>query len=230
MKIKFTAILLLVLIVTAKYNSASAQNEQSKWAVGLGMNAVDDNGSGLPSFSSLMLVPLPSKVHAARYLGHGVSLDASVCYNKFPTGKKLIGEPDTLTTSNNLLLSFDLSLKYDLYKFYYVVNDLVRGIKREDDAISRTAFFTYFDPYLLWGYGYTQRPYREKTPNTPTNNFGAGFNVWIKSFIGLNFQSVAKFRLKEGASNYIQYSFGVIYRFPKAPAAGNESKKVNMAF
>ena len=231
MKKIFSVFILCAVIAAAKFNPAVAQNENMKWAVGLGMNAVEDNGRTSP-FSNLLLVPMPSTIHGARYLGHGISLDAAVCYNKYVNGTLINGaEIPNVTSSNSLFLSFDLSLKYDLYKFYYLVHDLVKGIKRDDADISRSTFFNYFDPYILYGYGYTQRSYVQGIKDTPTNNFGAGFNIWIQPYIGLNFQSIAKFRMVNATSNYLQYSFGIIYRFPKGAASSEKgNKKINISF
>jgi hypothetical protein len=232
MKIKLSAFLLLAVFAAAKFNPVAAQNVQSKWLVGLGWSFVDDDGKIAPSFSNLMFVPYPSTVHGGRYLGHGVTVDASVCYSKYSNGKIVNGvEAINVGNGNNLYFSFDLMLKYDLHEFYYQLHKRPEARKDEADANRKKQFMDYFDPYILFGYGYTYRAYYANIAGSPTNNFGLGFNVWIKSFIGINLQAMGKFRMMDKVSNHVLYTAGIVYRFPRGEGqAGEGSKKVNMKF
>jgi hypothetical protein len=226
MKNLFSAFILLAFFLFTKNDYAVAQNENTPNLVGFGWNAVDDNGSAGPSFRDWMIVPFPATIHGARYLVYGLSLDASLCYSKCKNGIVINGwEISNITNSNNLFFSFDVNLKYDVYRIY---NKMF-----EHDSGVRDKFFTWFDPYILFGYGYAQRSYAHGTKHAPTNNFGAGFNFWIKPYpaFGLNFQGIAKVSMGNGCSNFIHYSAGLIYRFGKPiVTSGTETKKLNMPF
>ena len=228
MRIKFSAFILLVLFAVAKFTPSVAQNAEMKWATGIGWNAVDDHGQIVPSFGNLMYVPFPSTIHIARFLGHGVSLDAAVCYNKYANGKIINGiEATNVTNSNSLYFSFDANLKYDLYEFALQLGGHQSHTVEGGD--NKFHFFKYFDPYVLFGYGYTYRAYTLVPGHTTdiTNNLGLGFNVWIKYFLGINIQAAAKFRMMNEVSNYVQFSAGVIYRFPRNVTKESD-KKVNL--
>jgi len=229
MKIKFSAILLLLSIAAAKFNPSLAQDGEMKWAIGLGVNGVND-GTLAPSFANMLLLPYPSTIHGARFLGHGVSLDAAVCYNKYVNGKIINGaEATNVTSSNNLYFSFDANLKYDLYEFALQLQGRRSHVMATDDGKGKKFdLFNYFDPYVLFGYGYTYRGYHQENGNNIaiTNNLGLGFNVWIKYFLGINIQVAEKFKMVNDVYNHVQLSAGVIYRFPRNVVAA--SKKVNM--
>ena len=230
MKIKFSAFILLLFFAAAKFNPSFAQNAEMKWAVGLGINAVNDDGRSLPAFKNMMGVPYPSSIHGGLFLGNGVTLDATISYNKYVNGKIINGEESTnVTSSNNLYFSFDAIIKYDLHEFYNQVYGKKKISKQlVADNVKKFRLFDYFDPYALFGYGYTYRAYSLIPGHTDavTNNLGLGFNVWIKPYIGLNFQGMAKFRMINQVSNHSQFSFGVIYRFSKI-GTGAANKLLN---
>jgi hypothetical protein len=183
-----------------------------------------------PSFSNLMYVPFPSTIHGARFLGKGVTLDAAICYNKYSNGKIINGvEATNVTGSNSLYFSFDANIKYDLYEFGLQLRGHQSHIVKDEGGENKFHFFNYFDPYVLFGYGYTYRAYSLVPGHVDaiTNNVGLGFNVWVKYFLGINIQAAAKFKMVNEVSNHIQFSAGVIYRFPRNVVTEG-SKKVNI--
>ncbi|MFH1004423.1 MAG: hypothetical protein V1781_02860 [Bacteroidota bacterium] len=217
MKTKFAIFILFVFITVAKFTPSVAQNSKMRWAIGLDWNAIDDDGKRMPSFRNLMMVPYPSRIHGGRFLGVGVTLDAAVSYNKYVNGTIINGEIAKVS-NHNLYFSFDAIIKYNLFDF------LVQSHLVKEDNLKK---FYWGEPYIIFGYGYTYRDFYAKVKGAPTNNLGIGFNIWLKPFIGLNFQGIAKFRMINGVSNHVQYCFGAIYRFPRTEEG---SKRVNMQF
>ena len=184
-------------------------NTSMRWNVGIGINAIDDNGRRLSSLSGLMIMPIPSIVQGGYYLAFGLSAEALLSFNQYQDGKLVNGsETSDVSSNNNLYYSLDALLKYDLKKIWYRMHKNMQEPTDEEKKAQK------FDPYVLYGYGLVHNAYFEKNSTLFTNDIGLGFNIWIKPFLGLNFQSIGKWRMTSGESNTVQFSIGFVYRFP----------------
>jgi OOP family OmpA-OmpF porin len=208
MRTKLLTLIILAILLVIRFNPVNAQNSQMRWAADLGTNAIDDNGSRLGSLKGILIMPIPSNVQGGYYIGYGLSAAAAVSINEIVNGAVVNNEGVTNANStNNLYVSFDAFMKYDLRKAYYQINRNVTEPNNDQKKV------IWLDPYVLAGYGITHNAYYANT-TIFTNDLGVGLNFWIKSFIGINLQAIGKFRMENGESNEIQFSAGVIYRFP----------------
>jgi len=171
--------------------------KKSPWVFGLGWTVIDDDGR---PFNQLFeaekawnVVPYPSKVSVEKGLIQGWSVEAAINYNQLKDGKLVNGD---IVSSSRSFLSVDINGKFSFAEF----------MKKR----------SFFDPYLLHGYGFT---WRDVTTHhtVATFNIGLGFNCWFyNDKVGINVQSQAKFALtspiiKTGA-NYLQHSLGIVYK------------------
>lgn len=172
--------------------------KKSPWIFGLGWNVIDDDGRPFnklfEAHTGWNVLPYPSKISAEKGLIQGWSLEAAINYNQLKDGKLVNGD---IVSNNRSFLSVDINAKFNFAEF----------MKKK----------TFFDPYLLHGYGFTWRDVT-KHSSVATFNIGLGFNCWFyNDKVGINVQSQAKFALttpiiKTGA-NYLQHSLGIVYKF-----------------
>jgi OOP family OmpA-OmpF porin len=185
LKLALGALLTLLLI-----SNISAQDENSPWAVGFGINSVDfinstdptDNVKDLLGTGDWNQMPSISRVSAEKYLAKGFSLQLAGSLNKIET----LTSPDD---SDFLYYALDAIVKYDL-----------------NNLIGETAWF---DPYVYLGGGYTS----VETSAEGMINVGAGFNAWLSKDIGLNFQSGIKKGFASKVKSHYQSSLGLVVRF-----------------
>lgn len=180
------------------WNNVKRSTVRSPWIVGLGWNVIDDDGKPFNKLfdanKSWNVLPYPSKLSCEKDFIAGWSAEFAVNYNQLAKGKTVNGD---VLTSNKTFLSADLNGKFSFLNY----------MKTK----------TFFDPYVLHGYGYTYRGISANS-SVATSNIGLGFNVWVyNDMIGINVQSQAKFALtnpiiKTGA-NYLQHSLGIVYQF-----------------
>ncbi len=203
MKFFRTSLLFLFLIsIVSVANAQGGGKKQSPikrffkktpWTFNLGGHVIDDDGHPFNKLfnasNSWNFLPYPTRLAIDGYFVKGWSFQGEFAYTQYKTGKEVNGD---ILTKNGTFFSFDGHVKFDL-------NEIIGDTH-------------WFDPYVLGGYGYTMRSIA-KNPNTGTANLGLGFNVWIYQNLGLNAQSVAKFAMQQGTSNYLHHSVGVVYRF-----------------
>lgn len=167
----------------------SAQDHKGEWLLGLGFQAVDDDGK--PSgdlFVNLNGLPFPTNFAVETYLHNSFSLEVSESINSYQIGKKIDG---SATNRNRFFMSLDVNGKYHLNTLY----------KK----------FLKFDPYVAVGLGATIRG----AYTVPTGIVGGGATFWITNQIGINYQSLAKFSFTDLGTNYLQHTLGVRMNFGK---------------
>lgn len=170
---------------------------KSPWIAGIGWNVIDDDGKPFNKLfsakNSWNVLPYPSKISCEKGLIQGWSVEAAANYNQFKDGK--IVNNDLVTTTKSFI-SVDINAKFSFSEF----------MKKK----------SFFDPYLLHGYGFTWRDMSKHT-SVATLNIGLGFNCWLyNDIIGINVQSQAKFALTtpfiKTSANYLQHSLGIVYK------------------
>ncbi len=165
---------------------------KTPWTFGLSGHVVDDDGK---PFTNLFNVSqswnfyyFPARLTIDGYYVAGFSFQAEFAFTKYRQNKLINGE---FIGKSGTFFSSDIHVKYDL-------NELIGPTN-------------WFDPYITGGYGYTMRSVAKK-PHTVTANLGLGSNFWIYENLGFNLQTMAKFSMIEGTSNYLHHSVGVVYR------------------
>ncbi len=165
---------------------------ETPWTFGISGHVVDDDGEPFTKLfnvgNSWNFLPYPTRVTIDGYYKSGFSFQGEFAYNQYKANKEV---NDEVISSTWTFFSADIHVKYDLNEVFGPTN--------------------WFDPYVAAGHGYTLRSGASK-PNTVTFNMGLGANFMIWENLGLNLQSMAKFSMIEGTSNYLHHSVGVIYR------------------
>lgn len=190
---------LFTIIALVVFSNTNAQSfgrilKNTPFVFGLSEHIVIDNGKEYQfkfDTKNWQLMPFPSKISAEAYLKKGWSLGSEFAYTSYKANKVV----DNITQlKDNTFFSADFNIRYHF------------------DILYKTPSF--FDPYLLCGYGFTYRTGVNLTQNsTGTNNLGLGCNFWIYQGFGLSLQSVGKFALKGGTkSNYLHHSVGLVYK------------------
>ncbi len=192
----------VLFVACLSHNSLYAQQEelqltskdsivQSSWMFGLGYNFVDDSGDMMDELFSFddqwNAVAYPSRVSIGRYFKSGIGVEGIASYNKYKVGKLIDGVINPESTD---YLGLDARLSYDLNKI-----------------IGETGWF---DPYVGVGLGYTD------ANNQPRGTYNAiiGFRTYFSDRWGLDLSSSGKWAMDiSDASNHLQHSVGVVYRF-----------------
>ncbi|MEI6864921.1 OmpA family protein [Flavicella sp.] len=191
-KIKIGIICMLFLIV----GSLQAQDENNKWALSFGVNAVDINNGGTNDIghsledyvgtSDWNILPAITTISASRYLNYGLSVKVTGSLNKIDEAPK--GDVDGLS-----FFSLSAAAVYDLNSWFGETG--------------------WFDPYVQFGLGGTWIDDSSSFIIRP----GLGFNTWFNENIGLNFDSSFSYATSEftevAASNYFQHSVSLILKF-----------------
>ena len=194
-KIKiFTLVFLCVL--STKIN---AQDEDNKWALAIGVNAVDINKGGLNDIGRMIedyistsdwnVLPAISTVSVARYMNYGLSVKLAGSLNKID--KAPGGDVDGLS-----FFALDAAAVYDL-----------------NNLFGQTGWW---DPFVTFGVGGAWIDEDSAFTITP----GWGFNSWFNDNIGIAFSSTYNSSSWTGgnfksvdASSYFQHSLGVVFKF-----------------
>ncbi len=202
--LKITLLTLLIVTGVSNANAQSSWDKRTPWIIGLGGNVVDDDGSPFKKLfnvkDSWNFLPYPSRISVEKRFRKGLGVEAVLCYNKYKSDKIINSE---VNLGNKNFWSFDVTVKYSLNHLW--------------------GYTKWIDPYAVGGYGHTSRPLGLKT--TGTSNFGIGFNTWFNKSWGLNFQSIAKWTMRSGTSNYLQHSVGLVYKFLVTPAVKGKKDK-----
>lgn len=170
---------------------------KTPWTFGLSGHVVDDDGD---PFGHLFRVsktwnflPYPTRLTIDGYYQSGISFQTEFAFTKYSPGR-IINNKDNISTTMlpwGTFFSVDEHAKYDL-----------------NEVIGET---NWFDPYISGGFGFAIRSGLPKSFTT-TYNIGLGWNIWIWENLGFNMQSMAKFSMFEGTSNYLHHSVGVAYK------------------
>lgn len=166
---------------------------KTPWTFGISGHVVDDDGNPFKKLfnvsQSWKFLPYPSRFTIDGYYQAGFSFQTEFAYNQYKTGKMVNNE---IINTNWTFFSTDMYVKYDL-----------------NELIGQT---NWWDPYVSAGYGFTLRSNAYGRPTSFNANMGLGSNFWIYENLGFNLQTVAKFSMVEGTSNYLHHSVGVIYK------------------
>lgn len=193
-----------------------AQMRQTKWVVGAHWNVVEDDGRAFQKIFDVSrawnLPGYPSRVTVEKYLKDGWSVEASLTYNRYRTGK-LINNQDNLG-GDQTFFCFDALGKYDFNKLYDL-NQVMFGGKE------------ILQPFGAFGLSYTYRAFGTY-PHSPNLDLGLGVNVWAYENWGVQLQGMSKFGLNgpiwRTTANYLQYTFGVVYRLNPKQGGGSGNR------
>lgn len=215
LRTSFLFLFLLSLIATVngqgkgkKTTTISRFFKKTPWTFNLGGHVVDDDGNPFNNLfnvgNSWNFLPFPTRLAIDGYFKKGWSFQGEFSYTQYKSGKIFNGE---IINANDNFFSADAIVKYDLNEIF--------GDTR------------WFNPYVAGGYGYTFKTIA-KNHNSVNANVGFGFNFWIYQNLGFNAQSIAKFSMIEGTSNYLHHSVGVVYRFQSG--MGNRPGKLGKRY
>ena len=207
---------LIFFIFITLSNSAMAQPYKTikvykpyKWMFGIHWSIVEDDGTKFENIfntaTSWNLRPYPTKITVDRYIKYGMSMEAVVTYGQYVSKNIVNGE----TGLSGMILAADIHGKWSFYNLY-------------------APKARWVEPYVTFGAGYTYRSV-SRPAHTPTINLGGGVNFWIMENLGIQIASNAKFGLLpnfwSSPGNYLQHSFGVVYRTPDERSHKNQNDK-----
>ena len=184
------------LALVAAVGSVQAQDENSKWAIGFGINAVDIRtphqfGDFLKDWGGtkdLNILPAVTKLSVARYIGAGFSAEIEGSLNKIKEGFDGYSEDKSFWSAN-------LQAKYALRRLF-------------------TTESGWFDPYLKLGGGYTgyKGTFSDKDGGAKLLA-GGGINFWFTEHLGLNLQTGYHHGFQKDGTDYFQHSAGIVIKF-----------------
>lgn len=174
-------------------NFSNAQDKFNQWAVGIGINAINNPTTGsndevtglnpqMGRYATWNMEAAAIRVTAARYLDAGFIFE-------LVGSRNTIDENFPITGMEFDYLSIDGMFKLNLSKAKKPVNKI--------------------NPYVGIGGGYT---WVDKI-GAGTINGTAGINFWVTDRFGINLQSTLKKAFKEYGTTHYQHSGGVVYRF-----------------
>lgn len=198
-------------IKTKTENKSSAKKSgfqkfmsETPWTFGISGHVVDDDGKPFQNLfnpsTAWNFLYYPSRLTIDKYYKDGFSFQLEFAYNQFTSGKSINNE---VIKTNWTFFSSDLNAKYDLNELMGPTN--------------------WFDPYVALGMGFTSRSGAAK-PSTITSNMGLGANFWVYENLGFSLQTMAKFSMIEGTSNYLHHSVGLVYKIKSGPGCGRLGK------
>lgn len=166
--------------------------KKTPWTIGLSGHVVDDDGNPFKKLFDVSkgwnFLYYPSRLTIDGYYQAGFSFQTEFAYTQYKVSKRINNETNT---SVGTFFSSDVHVKFDLNELMGQTN--------------------WFDPYVIGGYGFTLRS-AEKKPMTATSNIGLGSNLWVFENLGFNLQTMAKFAMVQGTSNYLHHSVGIVYK------------------
>lgn len=183
---------------------------RTPWTVGLGWNIVDDNGHAYKKIfdvkNSWNLPFYPSIARCEKYFDKGWSAVFNGSFNQYKPSK-LINDINPHGTTS-IFMAYDLNTKYD-FTYLYDISDKWFG------SLEKIV-----DVYATSGFGFTYRN-TAKVKSCATYNIGFGMTAILYQGWGINLEAMSKFGLKgpiyETPANYLQYTFGAVYRFKPGP-------------
>ena len=213
MTCKYIFLTLLIFFNLQLFSQREESNFSTKYGYfGFGWIRVDDNASAYPDFSRSETnhAGYPSLLTLGKVFNNGVKLDGSVFYT--PLNKSTYGgrydSPGVMTACD---VNFGYAIK------------IIGGSKEFSSKKKLGKFSLDFYPSVGGGYAYRSLTVPSLV-NSATCNFGGGINLWsFKNKLGLNLQALSKFGIKQGfpnnGSNYIQYSFSMLYRVKRSDSS-----------
>ena len=184
------------LALVATVGSVQAQDENSKWAIGFGINAVDIRtphqfGDFLKDWGGtkdLNILPAVTKLSVARYIGAGFSAEIEGYLNKIKEGFDGYSEDKSFWSAN-------LQAKYALRRLF-------------------TTESGWFDPYIKVGGGYTAYESRFDDKEGGFKALaGGGINFWFTDHLGVNLQTGYHHGFQKNGTDYFQHSAGIVIKF-----------------
>ena len=184
------------LALVATVGSVQAQDENSKWAIGFGINAVDIRtphqfGDFLKDWGGtkdLNILPAVTKLSVARYIGAGFSAEIEGSLNKIKEGFDGYSEDKSFWSAN-------LQAKYALRRLF-------------------TTESGWFDPYIKVGGGYTAYESRFDDKEVGFKALaGGGINFWFTDHLGVNLQTGYHHGFQKNGTDYFQHSAGIVIKF-----------------
>ena len=184
------------LALLAAVGSVQAQDENSKWAIGFGINAVDIRtphqfGDFLKDWGGtkdLNILPAVTKLSVARYIGAGFSAEIEGSLNKIKEGFDGYSEDKSFWSAN-------LQAKYALRRLF-------------------TTESGWFDPYIKVGGGYTAYESRFDDKEGGFKALaGGGINFWFTDHLGVNLQTGYHHGFQKNGTDYFQHSAGIVIKF-----------------
>ena len=183
------------LALVATVGSVQAQDENSKWAIGFGINAVDIRtphqfGDFLKDWGGtkdLNILPAVTKLSVARYIGAGFSAEIEGSLNKIKEGFDGYSEDKSFWSAN-------LQAKYALSRLF-------------------TTESGWFDPYIKVGGGYTAYESRFDDKEGGFKALaGGGINFWFTDHLGVNLQTGYHHGFQKNGTDYFQHSAGIVIK------------------
>ena len=184
------------LALVATVGSVQAQDENSKWAIGFGINSVDIRtphqfGDFLKDWGGtkdLNILPAVTKLSLARYIGAGFSAEIEGSLNKIKEGFDGYSEDKSFWSAN-------LQAKYALRRLF-------------------TTESGWFDPYIKVGGGYTAYESRFDDKEGGFKALaGGGINFWFTDHLGVNLQTGYHHGFQKNGTDYFQHSAGIVIKF-----------------
>lgn len=168
--------------------------QKTVWTAGFHGVVVDDDGRPFKDLFNIKqswnLLPFPTRLNLEGLIKNGWSVELTMAYSRYAAGKMLNND---IATNGGSFVAVDVNARY--YR-----NKQINKAGR-------------FDPYVAGGLGYTFRSALAQGQQCPTANIGLGFNFWFNRGLGLNVQSLAKFKMLPRSSNYLMHSLGLVFRF-----------------
>ncbi|MFD1616148.1 OmpA family protein [Gelatiniphilus marinus] len=194
--------LLFAMLLVLGYSNVNAQDENNRWQINIGVNAVDayPNGDG-GLFSETIfdeyfnvedhwnILPSLSSISVSKFLGDGFSFGVTGSLNKISKWGDKSKDPDVTNDVDDLsYYGLDGTIKYSLAN---LVN-------------SKT-----LEPYLGVGGGYTWID----EVGAGTLNGTLGLNVWFNENVGLTLQTAYKHAFEDYLTTHFQHTAGISIKF-----------------
>ena len=183
---KRLSIFIFALIFCFNFFSLNAQDTFNPWSAGLGVNAV--NNPIINNSDDLIKYQSWNQDIAGLRINLGRYIKSGFVFMTDVT-LNTIKEKDKDSGEEFSYVSVDGMFKYNLTSSSTQLNTL--------------------DPYISAGAGYTWFDQIGKA----NLNAGAGLNIWITDFFGINVQSIYKYATNDYGINHFQHSGGIIFKF-----------------
>ena len=202
---KLVLVSIVFLITTANLKAQFANDlSNGKLVVGIGWSIIEDDGQKFENIfdvkNSWNMLSYPTTLRVEKLFSKSVGFVFNATYNKFKADKLVNGE---IQTASSIFYAFDFGVKYNFMGMYNL-NEKLFGFKED-----------VFDIYGDVGLGATHRS-TSGASNEANLNLGLGMHIFIFKGFGINLDAISKFAMDDfwnSESNYMQYSFGVIYDF-----------------
>ena len=194
-KIKVTLFALAAVFSVA----VQAQDEDSPWQIGFGVNSVDirtpdafgDLMKDWGGPSDINILPAVSRLSVGRYIGAGFSAELSGSLNKIEKGFGYVKDGEKVDFS---FWSADLALQYHFKSLW------------NKEKVK------WFDPFLQVGGGYAAIDNEGKFRALG----GGGVNFWFTENIGINLQTAYHPTFQsDSKEDYFQHAAGITIKFGK---------------